>query len=57
MGKYNGGIHMLNNIHDTPVDGNFCDGRGNAIKPLTVADCKPHVCCVKGTENGKRLVH
>jgi hypothetical protein len=37
---------MLKNIHDAPVDGNFCDETGNAIKPLNVADYNLHVCCV-----------
>jgi len=37
---------MLKNIHDTPVDGNLCDEIGNAIKPLTVVDYNPHMCCV-----------
>jgi hypothetical protein len=38
----NGDIPVLKNIHDTPKEGNFCDERGNAIKPLTVVDYKPH---------------
>jgi len=46
MCKEYGGIHMLKNIHDTPVDGNFCDDIGNAIQPLTVANYNPHTCCV-----------
>jgi hypothetical protein len=29
-------IHRLNNIHNPPAEGNFCNEKENAIKPHTV---------------------
>jgi len=46
MCKENGDKHMLKNIHDAPVDSNFHDDTGNAIKPHNVADYNLHVLCV-----------
>jgi hypothetical protein len=31
-------VRILTNIHDAPVEGNFCDSKGKAIKPQIVAD-------------------
>jgi hypothetical protein len=34
---------MLMNIHNPPAEGNFSDGQGNTIKPLTVEDYSCHM--------------
>jgi hypothetical protein len=36
-------VHTLTNIHNPPAEGNFCDEKGTAIKPLIVEDYKRHM--------------
>jgi hypothetical protein len=35
-------IHMLTNIHNPAEEGNFCDEKGNHIKPNIVEDYNCH---------------
>ena len=36
-------VSMLTNIHNAPVEGNFCNERGRAIKPQIVMDYNHHM--------------
>jgi len=36
-------VDMFTNIHDPPIEGNFRDEHGNAIKPAIVADYNRHM--------------
>jgi hypothetical protein len=36
-------VHTLTNIHDAPVQGNFCDNNGKAIKSQIVANFNRHI--------------
>ena len=36
-------VRILTNIHDAPIQGNFCDNNGMAIKPHIVADYNCHM--------------
>jgi hypothetical protein len=36
-------VCLLTNIHDPPIEGNYRDEHGNAIKPAIVADYKHHM--------------
>jgi len=47
-------VCLLTNIHDPPTEGNYCDERGNAIKPAIVADYNCHMGHV---DNSDRLAN
>jgi hypothetical protein len=47
-------VHMLTNIHNPPAEGNFCDEKGNAIKPLVVEDYDRHMGYV---DKGDRMAN
>jgi hypothetical protein len=36
-------VHILTNIHNPPVEGNFCDEHGNTIKPYIVEQYNRHM--------------
>jgi hypothetical protein len=36
-------VHMFINIHNPSAEGNFCDEKGNTIKPLIVEDYNRHM--------------
>jgi hypothetical protein len=36
-------VFVLINVHSPPVDGNFRDESGNAIKPHVIEDCNAHM--------------
>jgi hypothetical protein len=43
-------ISMLMSMHNPPVEGNFGDEHGNAIKPATVDDYSKHMDYVDGSD-------
>ena len=45
---------MLTNIHNAPVEGNFCNERGKAIKPQIVMDYNHLMGCV---DKGDRMAN
>jgi len=47
-------ICMLTNIHSAPVEGNFCNEGGKAIKPQIVMDYNHHVGYV---DKGDRMAN
>jgi hypothetical protein len=47
-------IHMLTNIHNPPAEDNFCDEKGNTIKPLIVEDYNHHMGYV---DKGDRMAN
>ena len=47
-------VCLLTNIHDPPIEGNYRDEHGNAIKPATVADYNCHMGHV---DNADRMVN
>ena len=36
-------IYVLTNMHTPPVEGNFCDESGRAVKPRVIQDYNTHV--------------
>jgi len=36
-------VNILMNMHCPPMEGNFCDKHGNAMKPATIQDCSRHM--------------
>jgi hypothetical protein len=36
-------INMLTNMQNPPVQGNFCDEHGNALKPVIIQDYNRHM--------------
>ena len=32
-------------MHSPPLEGNYCDEHGKAVKPATVQDCNRHIRC------------
>jgi len=40
--RYKTNIHMLTHIYDAPMEGNFCNDGGNAIKLQIVMDYNHH---------------
>jgi hypothetical protein len=36
-------VHMLTNIRSLPAECNFCDEKGNAMRPLFVEACNRHM--------------
>ena len=36
-------VYVLTNIHTPPVEGNFCDESGNAVKPRVIEDYNAHM--------------
>jgi hypothetical protein len=47
-------IYMLMNIHNAPVEGNFCNGEGKAIKPQIVMEYNRHMGYV---DKGERMAN
>jgi hypothetical protein len=47
-------IFTLTNVHNTPAEDNFCDGKGSALKPLIEADYNRHMGYV---DKGDRMVN
>jgi hypothetical protein len=47
-------VHILTNIHDAPVEGNFCDTNRKGIKPQIVADYNRHMGYV---DKGDRMAN
>jgi hypothetical protein len=35
-------VYVLTNMHTPPVEGNFCDDSGNAVKPRVIEDYNAH---------------
>ena len=46
VGKDKGNINILMNMHSPPLEGNFCDEHGRAVKPATIQDSNRQVGCV-----------
>jgi len=36
-------VYVLTNMHTPPVEGNFCDESGSAVKPRVIADYNAHM--------------
>jgi hypothetical protein len=45
VGKDKQNINILMNMHSTPLEGNFCDERGKAVKPATIQDFNRQGIC------------
>jgi len=39
-------MSVLTNMHTPPVEGNFCNESGHAVKPLVIEDYNSHMGCV-----------
>jgi hypothetical protein len=48
---------MLTNIHDVPVEGDFCNEGGIAIKSQIEIDYNHYMGYVDKGDNGKKLFH
>jgi len=35
-------VNALKNLHSPPLEGNFCDEHGKAMKPAIIQDCNRH---------------
>jgi len=46
VGKDKGNINILMNMHSPPLEGNFCDEHGRAVKLATIQDSNRQVGCV-----------
>ena len=36
-------VNVLKNLHSPPLEGNFCDEHGKAMKPAIIQDCNRHM--------------
>jgi len=36
-------VNILKNFHSPPLEGNFCDEHGKAMKPAVIQDCNRHM--------------
>jgi hypothetical protein len=47
MGWKDKNVNTLTSMHSIPLEGNFCDKQGKAVKPATVQDYNRHKGYVK----------